>query len=82
MCKKPYKTARNLCGIFYIAYFLLPVCFADTTPVQPPVIVQGAPATPSANQKQLTQINALFDQADYMHLANPYNVVTSLMLNE
>lgn len=78
MCKKLYK------NIFYIIWLILPICcFADIPPSTPPVVMpQAGQVTISASQKQLTQINALFDQADYMHLANPYNVVTSLMLNE
>lgn len=79
MCKKLYKAPYI---IFYIAWFFLPaICFANAAQQtqSPPIVV-----VPQANksQNQLTQIKALFDQADYIHLSDAYNTVPSLMLNE
>lgn len=83
MCKKLYKTA-----IFFILLMLMDSCFSDSTqPLSPSTPASGTAAQNgqvaiSASQKQLTQIKALFDHADYNHLDNPSNAVGSLMLDE
>ena len=79
MCKKLYKTA-----VFFILAMLMGLCFADLPPVliPPGAGAQNGQVAISASQKQLTQIKALFDQADYLHLDNPSNVMGSLMLAE
>jgi hypothetical protein len=83
MYKKLYNVTRSCCFLLLIS--TPAACFSDTpAPQIPPsaTAAQSGQVAISASQKQLVQIKALFDQADYPHLENPANVVGSLLLAE